>query len=210
MHTTFITAREDTGLLPSQSELKIPAAETVSPLAICLRWLLRPRRRESLWLDEFLLTSFTDGYGPSPIGDRYRQTPRLTDREQVIIAWLALVEGVETETGQRQGESLAVVRRLVRATLASFAPDDGTIWVKPDGQGENVRTATYLVVACLRLRHIDARPWLWGASPAVGRCLQCSVDSRTAGETPSLVVLPILGVQNAVSRSQMEQRIDHA
>lgn len=104
---------------------------------------------------------------------------QLTPRERLITTWVLLVGGSAIADSREVGsvhseDALAMLRQLIRSALESRAPDGDTVWVIPHGPGENNRLAMYLVVAALRRRSIDSRPWLWPAQPTIGRCLRCA------------------------------------
>jgi len=125
----------------------------------------------------------------------------LTGRELMVATWLLFVDGQanadEAQLGQSDGEgALAMLRRLIRSSLQARACDEGTVWVMPSGQGEIERTAAYLLVACLRMRDIDARPWLWAVEPTSGRCLRCGAGLATHGDVPRNIRVPVPSVQN--------------
>ena len=166
-----------------------------TPLAIRLNWHHRPLHREALWLDEFLMTICADRDTVRRVKGTQVDSSRLTCREQLIAAWQSLAEKYDNNACRQQEESLSVLRQLVRSALESYAPDAATIWVRTKNNNEIERTASYVVVASMRLRDIDARPWLWEALPAIGRCLHCSVSSRDNEAWKPINVLPVLATR---------------
>ncbi len=159
-------------------------------------WQPGPQLGEGLWPDQAMLTALADRDGRWAARSLGLEATSIIRPDLLIVTWLLRVAAVgiiENHHRERPHAeaALAVLRRLVRSALEPRAADRDTAWVMPSGLGEIDRTIAYLLVACLRMRDIDARPWLWAGQPEAGRCLRCDVALRADGDLQTISMRPV-------------------
>ncbi len=63
---------------------------------------------------------------------------------------------------------LALLRRQTRIFFKSGRATAATQWIVPEPNGAMLGTVAHVAAACLSLRGVDARPWLWPTAPIMG------------------------------------------
>jgi|GEM_PF-4886709 len=63
---------------------------------------------------------------------------------------------------------LTLLRRQSRVLLKTGRATAATQWIVPEPGGLLLGTVAHVAAACLSLKGVDARPWLWSTAPTIG------------------------------------------